>query len=134
MGSSLFATSYKQYDYSYMLYEKAINYNESNSFKFQITNLVHELDSKKAAETTKRSVCQTSPLLRKPLLKKCMLVFTIQFCALLGWAFFSKFPSCIISSQRLIDLLNSQSQYGAIVATSTVFYGFGLWKLRNVWR
>lgn len=36
-----------------------------------------------------KSICQTTPLLRKPLLNKCMLVFTIQFCALLGWAFWN---------------------------------------------
>ncbi|XP_037029687.1 synaptic vesicle glycoprotein 2C [Bradysia coprophila] len=63
---------------------------------YPITDLVRELDTKKDAETAKidkkafgafsfvKNICQSIPLLQETLLKKCVLVLSIQFCALLG--------------------------------------------------
>lgn len=82
-----------------------------NHFRFQINELVLELDLKKAEEklgkcdenveafSFAKLFCTTSPLLRQPLLTKCMLVFTIQFCALLGYVL-------QIIVRWLYDLLN----------------------------
>lgn len=71
------------------------------------------------------ALLQIIPLFKMPLLKKSILIFTIQFCALMGFVYF-----CF--EEKLIKLIKNhfsfaiffQFKYVTFMAAGTVYNGF----------